>query len=147
MDHHQASAGIKPFVALGLDPAIAAIVIKHRRQDRKLARVRDPTERHVVSHLHWKRIMIRFFDWLKTGAGALLGALVAYQVGHWREQSAGYDKHVAETAAANLKAELERKGDDAALRGMSDYDLCVVGLRAQRMPVDACDQLRGIRGE
>lgn len=82
--------------------------------------------------------------WLKLGAGALLGAVVAYHVGHWRGQSAGYQKHVAETAAANSKAELERRGDDEALRGMSDYNLCVLGLRGRGLPVDACDQLRGL---
>ena len=81
-------------------------------------------------------------DWLKIGAGALLGALVVYQVGHWRGKAAGYDQHVAEIAAADSKAELERKGDDAALRGKSDYDLCVLGLRGRGLPVDACDQLR-----
>lgn len=85
--------------------------------------------------------------WLKMGAGALLGALVAYQVGHWRGSAAGYDRHVAEIAAANLKAELERKGDDAALRRHSDYDLCVLGLGGRGLPIAACDQLRGVHGE
>lgn len=86
------------------------------------------------------------FDWLKIGAGVLAGALVAYQVGHWRGQGAGYDKHIAETAAANAKAELERIGDDATLQRLSDHDLCVLGLRGGGMPVDACEQLRGLQG-
>ena len=82
--------------------------------------------------------------WLKIGAGALAGALVAYQVGHWRGSAAGYDRRVAETAAADSKAELERKRDDAALRRHSDYDLCVLGLSGRGLPIAACDQLRGL---
>lgn len=91
--------------------------------------------------------MFGLFDWLKIGAGALVGAVVAYQVGHWRGSAAGYDRHVAETVAANLKAELERKGDDAALRRHSNYDLCVLGLSGRGLPIAACDQLRGLRAE
>lgn len=95
--------------------------------------------------------MLGFFDWIKVGSGAVAGALVAgtlaYTVGHWRGHSAGYDKRVAEVAAADAKAELERKGDDAELQGKSDYDLCVLGLRGSGLPTDACEQLRGIRQE
>lgn len=56
----------------------------------------------------------------------------------------GRAAYVAEQAAADRKAELERKGDDAKLKGMSDFDLCVDGLRSRRLPLDACEQLRGL---
>lgn len=90
-------------------------------------------------------------DWIKMGAAAIAAALfagaAAYEVGHWRGDSQGYDRRVAEVAAADARAELERKHDDAKLQGMSDYDLCVAGLGGSGMPVDACEQLLGVSGE
>lgn len=87
------------------------------------------------------------FDGLKIALGALVGALIGYQVGHWQGHRAGYEKLVAQTAAQTVKAEAVRRGDDAKLQGMSDYDLCVVGLRASRMSVEPCDVLRGVGEE
>ena len=87
-------------------------------------------------------------DWLKIGAGAIVGALIGYQVGHWRGESAGYDKRVAEQAVEAVKAEAERRGDDAKLQSMSDFDLCVTGLRAGGLhDVSTCDTLRGLGEE
>jgi hypothetical protein len=87
-------------------------------------------------------------DWIKLGVGAAAGAIVAgavvYPIAHWKGDTQGYNRRVAEIAAADLKAELERKGDNAKLQGMSDYDLCVSGLRGSGMPVVACEQLRGL---
>lgn len=83
------------------------------------------------------------FDLIKFGAGAIVGAAVAYGFGYVAGDSSGYDRRVAEVAIADGKATTERRGDDAALRKMSDYDLCLVGLRGSGMPVDACEQLRG----
>lgn len=87
------------------------------------------------------------FDWLKIGAGAVVGLLIGYQIGHWRGESAGYQKRIAEAAVEAVKAEAERRGDDAKLQSMSDFDLCVTGLRAGGLPVDACDTLRGLGEE
>lgn len=90
-------------------------------------------------------------DWLKIGGGFVIGALAAgtigYLAGHWQGNRAGYDRRIAEVAAAEARAELERRGDDAKLQGMSDYDLCVAGLAGSGMPVDACDELRGLPGQ
>ncbi|TPN79953.1 hypothetical protein [Mesorhizobium sp. B1-1-2] len=92
--------------------------------------------------------MLGLLDWIKLGVGAAAGAIVAgvivYPIAHWKGDSQGYSRRVAEIAAADVKAELERKGDNAKLAGMSDYDLCVSGLRGSGMPVGACDQLRGV---
>lgn len=52
---------------------------------------------------------------------------------------------IVEQAAADRKAEIERKGDDAKLRGMSDFDLCVDSLRSRGLPVNVCDELRWLR--
>jgi len=93
--------------------------------------------------------MIGLLDWIKIGVafvcGVIIAGTVSYFVGHWIGESDGYQRFIAEMAAANEKAELERKGDDAKLQGMSDYDLCVAGLRDQRVSVDACEQLRGLQ--
>ncbi|TPK42326.1 MULTISPECIES: hypothetical protein [unclassified Mesorhizobium] len=84
-------------------------------------------------------------NWKLIAIGTLVAAVPAsYTIGHWTGDTQGYNRRVAEVAAADLKAELERKGDNAKLAGMSDYDLCVSGLRGSGMPVDACDQLRGV---
>lgn len=80
--------------------------------------------------------------WLKLAAGALVGLIVGYQIGHWRGVDAGYEKHIAETAIATAKADAERRGDDAKLQSMSDYDLCVAGLRSSRVSIEPCDVLR-----
>lgn len=93
--------------------------------------------------------MFGLLDWIKLGGaflgGVIIAGTVSYFIGHWIGESDGYQRFIAELAAANEKAELERKGDDAKLQGMSDYDLCVAGLRDQRVSVDACEQLRGLQ--
>jgi hypothetical protein len=91
--------------------------------------------------------MFGLLDWIKLGAGAIAGVALGYLVGHWQGDSAGYDRRVAEMAVADGKAELERKGDDAKLQGLTDYDLCVVGLTGSGLPVDACEQLRWLPEE
>jgi hypothetical protein len=91
--------------------------------------------------------VIGLFDWLKLGAGAIVGVIIGYQVGHWIGFDAGYDKRIAEEAVATAKADAERRGDDAKLQGLSDYDLCVTGLRASRMPIEPCSVLRGVGEE
>lgn len=96
-------------------------------------------------------IGLGILDWIKLGLGAAAGAIVAgaviYPIAHWKGDTQGYNRRIAEVAAANVKAELERKGDNARLQGMSDFDLCVSGLRGSGLPVDACEQLRGVSVE
>lgn len=69
-----------------------------------------------------------------TGAGIWI---------HYNGRAQGYNLAIAERAAADRQAELERRGDDVKLQNMDRYDLCVAGLRGNGMPVDACEQLRG----
>lgn len=56
----------------------------------------------------------------------------------------GKSSAIAEMAVAAAKAEMERKGDDASLQTKTDFQLCVLGLRSNGLPVDACNQLRGL---
>ena len=86
------------------------------------------------------------------GVGGLILAFTTFQLVNtlWLLPAArneGRDIYIAGQAVADRKAELERKGDDAALQTLSDYDLCVAGLRSNRMPIDPCDQLRGAGAE
>jgi hypothetical protein len=86
------------------------------------------------------------------GVGGLIAAFTIFHLVNslWLLPAArieGRDGYIASQAVADRKAELERKGDDAALQTLSDYDLCVAGLRSNRMPIDPCDQLRGSSAE
>ena len=86
--------------------------------------------------------MIGLINVLKLGAGAILGGVVvysyvqAYSLPAARQE--GRDRLIAEQAVQSQKEELERKGDDANLQRMSDFDLCVAYLG--RVP--ECDSLR-----
>lgn len=91
--------------------------------------------------------MFGLFDFIKFGAGAVVGALAAYWIGYGVGERSGYVRRISEVAIADGKATMERKGDDAALQNMSNYDLCLVGLRGSGLPVDACEQLRPVREE
>lgn len=68
--------------------------------------------------------MIGLLDWVKLGAGAAVGAVVAYQVGHWRGED---DGRAAERMAAIERAkELieERAKDDAEIDRLDDAGWC-----------------------
>jgi hypothetical protein len=82
------------------------------------------------------------------GVGGLILAFVIFQFVNtlWilpAARNEGRDLYIAEQAVTDRKAELERKGDDATLQTLTDYDLCVAGLRGSRMSIGPCDQLRG----
>lgn len=93
--------------------------------------------------------MIGLLDALKIGAGAVLGAVVLYAyvqiVSLPAARSEARAHLIAEQAVQSQKEELERKGDDATLQRMSDYDLC----RAYLGGVPECDTLlvRGVSEE
>jgi hypothetical protein len=86
--------------------------------------------------------MIPLFDGLKLTAGAILGGVVVYSyvqafsLPAAREE--GRSRLVAEQAVQSQREELERKGDDAKLQRMDDYDLC----RAYLGELSECDSLR-----
>lgn len=86
--------------------------------------------------------MIGLLDGLKLAAGALLGAAVLYVYSQLvmlpTARSEARERLIAEQAAQSQWEELERKGDDAKLQRMSDYDLCTAYLG--RVP--ECDSLR-----
>lgn len=75
------------------------------------------------------------------GAVTVLVGLISY--GAYFMYHAGQQKIIAQQAVADQKAELQRKGDDATLQRLSDYDLCVRGMRANKLPITPCGELRG----
>ncbi|MGV1900134.1 hypothetical protein ACQZ6V_07575 [Agrobacterium sp. 22-3674b3] len=91
-------------------------------------------------------------DRLKTAmvaiGGAVAGVAATYAVASLvmvpAAKREGIDLAIAKMAVTATKIEMERKGDDASLQTKTDYELCVLGLRSGGLPVDACDQLRGV---
>lgn len=88
--------------------------------------------------------MFGILDAIKMGAAAIVAGLIVWQVATRVGEGRGYDRAKAEQAAANYKAELERKRDNETLRNMSNYDLCVSDLSSRGLPIDPCQQLRGL---
>lgn len=86
--------------------------------------------------------MIGLLDALKLPAAALAGAILVYAytqiVSLPAARSEARSRLIAEQAVQSQKEELERKGDDAKLQRMSDFDLCVAYLGG----VPECDSLR-----
>lgn len=86
--------------------------------------------------------MIPLLDGLKLATGAIAGGVVVYAyvqaftLPDARQEAR--DRLIAEQAVQSQREELERKGDDAKLQRMSDFDLCVAYLG--RVP--ECDSLR-----
>ncbi len=80
--------------------------------------------------------------------GAVAGVSATYTVASLvmvpAAKREGIDLAIAKMAVTATKIEMERKGDDASLQTKTDYELCVLGLRSGGLPVDACDQLRGL---
>lgn len=91
-------------------------------------------------------------DRLKTAlvaiGGAVAGVAATYAVASLvmvpAAKREGKSAAIAEMAVAAAKVEMQRKGDDASLQTKTDFQLCVLGLRSNGLPVDACDQLRGV---
>ncbi|NTA58599.1 hypothetical protein G6L32_08130 [Agrobacterium tumefaciens] len=83
--------------------------------------------------------------------GAVAGVSATYTVASLvmvpAAKREGIDLAIAKMAVTATKIEMERKGDDASLQTKTDYELCVLGLRSGGLPVDACDQLRGVGEE
>lgn len=74
--------------------------------------------------------MFGLFDYVKLGAGALLGAClawaVAYPLAYSRGDDAGYERAQAENRQADFDQAKERMENDAAVDDMSDADLCAL---------------------
>jgi len=79
-----------------------------------------------------------FSGLIRFGLGFLLMYIVSVTVLEPLARNEGRSRYIAEQAVQDQKSELERKGDDAKIQRMSDYDLCVAYLG--RVP--DCDSLK-----
>jgi hypothetical protein len=80
----------------------------------------------------------------QVGAGAVLGALLAAGPVYLYGSSQGRQAVAIERLQSDIKAERERIDSDAKVQALSDYDFCVQSLRSRKLPVDACEPLRGL---
>ena len=85
--------------------------------------------------------------WVKTALSALVAAFLLVAAGYLTGKRDGRQQAVTEQLRETVKAEKERGKDDEKLRGLTNYDFCVLGLRRRGMPVEQCDELRGVETE
>jgi hypothetical protein len=86
-------------------------------------------------------------NWLKYAIAALMAASSLLACGFLAGKHQGRQEAITDILRQDIKAERERGKDDEKLRGLPDYDLCVVALRRRGLPVDQCDELRGVQAE
>lgn len=85
--------------------------------------------------------------WLKFAIAAVLAAFLllfmAYRIG----KLDGQQQEEVSRLQSDIKAERERTVDDAETRTLNDYDFCVRSLNRRGLPVEQCEQLRGVSAE
>lgn len=86
-------------------------------------------------------------NWLKYSLAAVLAAFLLLAGGYLIGKRDGRQQAVTEQLREAVKAEKERGKDDEKLRGLTDYDFCALALRRRGLPVDQCDELRGLEAE
>ncbi|WP_418460457.1 hypothetical protein ACNT8L_18245 [Brucella intermedia] len=91
----------------------------------------------------WARIP----SWVKSALGILMAAFLLLAAGYLAGKREGRQEVVSEQLRETVKAEKERGKDDEKLRGLTDFDFCVLALRRRSLPVERCDELRGVETE
>lgn len=85
--------------------------------------------------------------WVKTALAALVAAFLLLTAGYLAGKRDGRQRAVSEQLRETVKAEKERGKDDEKLRGLTDYDFCVLTLRRRGLSFDQCNELRGLETE
>ncbi|MGY5793659.1 hypothetical protein ACXHXM_25955 len=78
-------------------------------------------------------------DWLKLGAGAALGASLAFYPAKLVGRSEGRASIQAEAAKEALERIDNLEKNNASFRKLSDRDRCLVFMRDSGLPDSACD--------
>ncbi|MNF05244.1 hypothetical protein D3C80_2049280 [compost metagenome] len=86
-------------------------------------------------------------SWVKTALAALVAAFLLLAAGYLAGKREGRQQALTEQLRESVKAEKERGKDDEKLRGLSDYDFCVLALHRRGLSVEQCDELRGVEAE
>ncbi len=84
--------------------------------------------------------MFGLLDWLKLGAGAVAGALLAAGPLYLIGRHDGRQQAAVERLEADIDAFVKREGIDHEVDGMDRYRIC---LDLGGLP-DQCEQLRGV---
>ncbi len=85
--------------------------------------------------------------WVKTALAVLVAASLLLTAGYFAGKYAGRQQAITEQLRETVKAEKERGNDDEKLRGLTDYDFCVLALGRRGLPIGECDELRGVETE
>ncbi|MFK4062967.1 hypothetical protein [Brucella anthropi] len=85
--------------------------------------------------------------WIKNALAAFVAASLLLTAGYLAGKREGRQQAVSEQLRETVKAEKERGEDDEKLRGLTDYDFCVLALRRRGLSFDQCDELRGLETE
>ncbi len=86
-------------------------------------------------------------NWLKYTLAAVLAAFLLVAGGYLIGKRDGRQQAISEQLRETVKAEKERGKDDEKLRGLTDYDFCVLALRRRGLSFDQCNELRGLETE
>lgn len=78
-------------------------------------------------------------DYLKIGAGALVGAMLAYYPGYLQGKSVARSQIEAEAAKEALERIQTLEKNNAAFKSLSDRDKCVEFMRFSGLPDSECD--------
>lgn len=84
--------------------------------------------------------MFGILDWLKIGAGAVLGAALAWAPAYYLGKHDGKTAAAVERLQADVDAYVKREGIDHEVDGMERYRIC---LDLGGLP-DDCQRLRGM---
>lgn len=86
-------------------------------------------------------------SWVKTALAAFVAAFLLLAGGYLIGKRDGRQEAISEQLREAVKAEKERGKDDEKLRGLTDYDFCVLALRRRGLPIGECDEMRGVETE
>ncbi len=86
-------------------------------------------------------------SWLKYSLAALVAAFLLLAGGYLIGKRDGRQQAISEQLRDAVKAEKERGKDDEKLRGLTDFDFCVLALRRRGLSFDQCDELRRLETE
>lgn len=84
--------------------------------------------------------MFGLLDWFKIGAGAALGAALAWGPAYYLGKHDGRQQAAVEQLQADVDAYVKREGIDHEVDGMERFRVC---LALGGLP-DQCEQLRGV---
>lgn len=78
-------------------------------------------------------------DYLKIGAGAVIGAVIAYYPAYLHGKSIARSQFEAAAAKEALERIQTLEKNNAAFKSLSDRDKCLEFMRFSGLPIEQCD--------